>query len=74
MSKMLCSHELYGMYHERWSAIKRLESDVDFVNQLDQLLHEMPDVGYCSWFDDTQEVNRRLLRRLAKMEESERIS
>lgn len=73
-NNLLCSHELYVLHHQRWSEIKALESDVQFADQLDKLTTECPEVKYCAWFEENREISRRLLRRLAKMEEESAIS
>lgn len=74
INKWACAHELHSLHCERWNAIKALTSDVDFLDQLEQLTNEHPEVMKCAWFDDAQEINRRVLRRLAKIEKSEKVS
>ena len=70
MSTLLCSHDLYRKYAERWESVRALMDDAEFLRQYEAMIREEPDVRHCSWFDDGHELAVRTLRRLTKMDSS----
>ena len=65
MSHLLCSHDLYRLHADRWAAIKQIKDNLEFLKQYEELVLKAPEVRHCSWFDDTHEINLRLLRHLS---------
>jgi len=67
VSALLCSHDLYRKYAERWETMCALTDDTEFLRQYEALIREEPNVRHCSWFDNDHELAVRTLRQLNRL-------